>query len=199
MHAIEFGFQRRATIAAVSLLTRTAQSRQHAGRIDFQHAMARYFDEIQIAGLIEVDPEGAVEFRISRFAPFAPRAAGNEYDAIRGCGRSAEEKKEKQEAEGKPELCHLGRSIFCQDVLGWGELLCSVVSGGAIIATNKLLDTGNALSFNGKPKAPVWTASNNDDVWAWRAAIATLVDTGAFGLPLNEEARKPAAFRPVAG
>jgi hypothetical protein len=42
-------------------------------------------------------------------------------------------------------------------------------------------------SFNGKPKAPAWTASNNDDVLGMLAANAMLFGTGAFGLPLNEE------------
>jgi hypothetical protein len=48
-----------------------------------------------------------------------------------------------------------------------------------------LLDTGKSLSFNGKPKAPAWTASNNNDVMGMAAANVTLFDAGAFGLPLN--------------
>jgi hypothetical protein len=44
-----------------------------------------------------------------------------------------------------------------------------------------------ASSFNGKPKAPAWTALNNDDVLGMACGECHAVCTGAFGLPLNDD------------
>ena len=87
VHAVEPSCCRRASIAAVSLLSGSRDGREYASAIHLADALTGQFDEKEIAGFIKHDAERRLDFCSSRGRAVGPVAAARHEDELFGSCR----------------------------------------------------------------------------------------------------------------